>query len=423
VSDINPVISQLVRGTTHCVQCGLCLPHCPTYAFYQDENESPRGRLLLMRLLATTTLDQPRARQHLSRCLHCSACESACPAGVKYRYLLDQTLFLQEQHRPTVTASLAWRVGAGLLTKPQWLRWAGWSLRFYQRAKLPILMRRSGLQKILKLSSIEQGLPQIPAIQHWAGHYPAVTEYRGQVLLFLGCVAQIFDQQTLRDAIFLLGQAGFAVTVPKQQNCCGALHFHHGDQSTGCRVAKQNIRAFTDHESAPILTTSSGCTAMLLDYGQQLSTTASQAFSARITDISDFLAREGKFTAQRFISTALKVAVHDPCTLRNVVGRACTPYQLLAGLPGVELVAIDHNAVCCGAAGIQHLTHPQLATGLRQPKLAAIDRIKPDVVVTSNIGCALHLAAGLRSAAAPIPLLHPISVLRSRLKPGSNPAA
>jgi len=416
MSDLNNAISHLISDTTRCVQCGLCLPHCPTYSYYQDENESPRGRLLLMRFLAKATTDQPRARYHLSRCLHCSACEAACPAGVEYRQLLDKTLSLQEQHQPIITASWRWKIGAWILTRPLLLHRAGRVLRFYQRSKLRALTRHSGLLTTLKLVSVEQDLPVIPVLRQWSESYPADTEYRGQVMLFLGCVARVFDQKTLLDAIFILQRAGYTVVVPKGQNCCGALHVHHGDQATGQRVAQQNIRAFTDHESCPILTTASGCAAMLLDYGKQFSTPSAQNFSTRITDLSEFLVREVVFEPSQFITTALRVAVHDPCSLRNIVGQTAAPYQLLSELPGIELLPLAHNTVCCGAAGIHHLTHPQLATSLRQPKLEAIDQLQPDILVTSNIGCAMHLASGLRKAAVSPPILHPVSLLRNRLK-------
>jgi len=417
MSDCNTSVSELVKGTTRCVQCGLCLPHCPTYGQYQDENESPRGRLLLMRLLATATSDQPRAREHLSRCLHCSACEKACPAAVEYRQLLDQTLYLQEQKKPVMTNTLAWKVGARLLTRPLWLRRAGRLLYYYQASGMRLFSRRIGLLKTLKFDRLEQDLPDIPRPDDWEYCYPAMVECRGQVLLFLGCVAQVFDRRSLQDAIFLLRQSGYEVIVPGDQNCCGALHFHHGDRNAGQHLAEQNIMAFAERELVPILTTASGCAAMLLDYGQQMATTAAQSFSSRITDLCDFLLRDDRFADESFITTPLKVAVHDPCTLRNVTGHVSAPYTILGRLPGIELVALDHNDVCCGAAGIAHLTHPQLSEDLRQPKLEAIGRIQPDVVVTSNIGCALHLGAGLRKMAQAVPVLHPISLFRQRLKP------
>jgi len=417
MSEPDNLAARLISGSTACVQCGLCLPHCPTYTYYRDENESPRGRLLLMQLLASSPTDQPAARQHLSRCLHCSACERACPAGVKYRQLLDMTLFLQEQNRPSLTGSWVWKVGAGLLIRPRWLHRVGALLRCYQRLKLPALLRRSGLLNVLKLAVIEQEIPTIQRLKLAPEYAPTGTQNRGQVMLFVGCVARIFDRKTLQDTIFMLQHAGFRVVLPEAQNCCGALHFHHGDRTTGLRLLQQNIQAFTRFESTPVLTVASGCAAMLLDYGQQLDTSPAQDLSARITDLSEFLWRQVLYPPDQFISSPLRVAVHDPCTLRNIVGQASAPYHLLSGLPGVELVALDQNAVCCGAAGIQHLTHPQLASDLRAPKLTAIERISPDVVVTSNIGCALHLASGLRKAAVTVPVLHPVSVLRSRLKP------
>lgn len=420
MNDSSISASEVARDSARCVQCGLCLPHCPTYAHYRDENESPRGRLLLMRLLATTATDQPRARYHLSHCLHCSACEAVCPAAVEYRQLLDKTLYLQEIKNPIVTGTLAWRVGAGLLTKPAWLYRVGHLLRFYQRSKLSWLARHSGLLKALKLASIEQDLPQIPVLKPCSNSDPAVVGSRGQVMLFLGCVARVFDQQTLHDAIFLLRHAGFTVLLPQRQNCCGALHFHQGDRATGLLLAQQNIQAFGSLGSGPILTVASGCAAMLLDYGPQLATTAAQDFSPRIIDLSEFLLREVKYKLDQLVSTPLRVAVHDPCSLRNIVGQASAPYHLLSRLPGVELVELDQNTVCCGAAGIQHLIHPQLATSLRQPKLDAISRIRPDVVVTSNIGCAMHLAGGMRKTAFAVPVVHPVSLLRSRLKSESN---
>lgn len=395
-----------------CVKCGLCLPHCPTYAMTRHEGDSPRGRIALMQGLATAMLSPtPKLAEHLDGCLSCRACEPVCPAKVPYGRLIDagramlNTTVPQRSRLPRVLGlALTRRLPRRLLTAIGWL---------YQRCGLQHLLRARRLLGHGRLARLESLLPQLP-LRPFAS-YTAAKSGGAAVALFTGCVSEMADGDTLRATQRLLGRLGIAAAIPSSQTCCGALYQHAGlpDQAADC--ARRNADAFRG--SGAVLGTASGCTATLLD-APQLIGGEGAALRDATRDIHDFLLERWD-DSLRLDPLPLRVAVHTPCTLRNVIGGSGKVTALLRKIPQIELVELDASQSCCGAAGSYFLSQPEMADRLLSSKLESAERLAPQIIVSSNIGCSLHLAAGLQRRGTMAPeLLHPVQLLARQLADG-----
>ena len=243
---------------------------------------------------------------------------------------------------------------------------------------------------------------------------PPAGDTLGEVALFLGCVARIVDTDALQAAIYVLTRLGYGVHVPAGQGCCGALHSHAGDAEGARALAEANQRAFAACPDLPILSVVSGCGARLLDYAGHYGD-AGRAVARRVIDVSAFLAQAPGWDRVEVASLRTKVAVHEPCTLQNVMRSGGAVEALLAHIPGLSSAALRGNDQCCGAAGLYFLSQPDMADALRADKLAAIRDAAPKFLVTSNIGCALFLAQGVRSFNLTTEVLHPVSLLARQL--------
>ena len=395
-----------------CVLCGLCLPHCPTYRLTQDENESPRGRIGLMRAVASGALPaSERLAEHLSLCLGCRACERVCPSGVRYGRILEAGRALLRRDQPL---GLFGRLGLEIAVRPRLLRFLGRLLRLYQNSGLQRLVHASGLLRPLGLRQLESSLPPLPATVTWRTHYPAQGTQRGSVALFLGCMARVTDAGTIATAIRLLTRLGFAVRVPEKQACCGALHRETGDAASAEKLRSQNLAAFGALDVEAVVSLVSGCGATLAGYGHE--DPAAANFSARLRDISVFLAKVDLPETLELAPLTRTVAVQDPCSLRNALRAERHVYTLLERIPGLRITPLPENHLCCGGAGAYPLREPAMAAQLRAPKLAHLEKMRPDILVSANLGCALHLAAGLRAQGREIPVMHPLLLFEKQLR-------
>ncbi len=404
----------LLKAADQCVMCGMCLPACPTYQLTLNEAESPRGRISLIQALLRhkLALDETLG-QHLDSCLTCRACEAICPSGVPYGRLIDGVRIIQRE----ASKKPDWRMEKLLETTaaPEKLRAAGKMLRLAQWSGADKLLR-AGLSLAGKEDLWQEMIPaRLPAHQPWDGVYPAQGAKQGTVALFTGCIADLVDQQTLRDTLTLLTRCGYEVIVPKAQTCCGALHTHAGDIERGRQLAAQNLAAFDPGTVDAIVFAATGCGAHLVDYGRfEPDDARARAFAAKTIDAMAFLQQHG-LTELTFKPLPRRIAIHTPCTQRNALKQAQLPFTLLARIPEAELIALPGNEVCCGAAGSYMLEHPQTANALRAQKLQALAATAPDLLVTSNIGCGLHLQAGLTQQGRELEILHPLSLLARQL--------
>jgi glycolate dehydrogenase iron-sulfur subunit len=401
-----------------CVKCALCLPHCPTYRVSKDEGESPRGRIALMQGLVTGKLElTPRVEAHLDQCLACRACEAVCPAEVPYGKLIDAGR--AELRRRGHSEPLNTRLFAFFMRSRARLHLVQALLRLAERSGLSGLMQKSGPAPLRRLARL---LPVVPKPKRWDSAYAPRKARDEKISLFLGCIADVAQPQVTASAIAVLNAIGVEVLIPKSQGCCGALDQHAGRADKAAKLARANLAAFSG--DTPILGTASGCTASLVDYGQIAGPDA-KGFAARVQDISAWLARDPMLPQVEFQPWNARALVQAPCTQRNVLKSEKSAFDLVKLIPGLVVKPIPASLGCCGAAGSYMLTEPERADAFADAYAAHIQEQKAELLITSNIGCALHLRAALVRRGVRIPVLHPIEVLALQLpdalyKPGMD---
>ncbi|MCF6218611.1 MAG: (Fe-S)-binding protein [Gammaproteobacteria bacterium] len=404
----------LLKISDQCVMCGMCAPHCPTYREHHNEAESPRGRIALIQALLNDKLAlDDQLKQHLDSCLSCRACEASCPSGVKYGELLDgiRAVQRQQEERPNQAKERLLKT----LASGKRLRNSAKLIRLAQRSGTYALLSKGIERFIVDQPHISELLPApLPARKNWEKQYSAIGEERGCISLFTGCIADICDQKTLQDAVTLLTHIGFRVEIPAQQACCGALHHHAGDTANSQRLAEINIEAFSANADQHIIHCATGCGAHLMEYRQQLNTSQAHHFSVKVDEISHFLLSNG-IQKLAFKPLHKSVSIHLPCTQRNVLKQSLTPFELLELIPSLKSTPLADNSHCCGAAGSYMLEQPQMAQQLRQNKLDAVQQQQSQILVSSNIGCAMYLAAGIRQQGLSVEVIHPISLLVRQL--------
>jgi len=402
-------IATLIKEADRCVKCGLCLPHCPTYLQLKDEGDSPRGRIALMQGLAQQKLPlSEKLIGHLDRCLVCRACESMCPSEVKYGELIEATRinYINEAAKPGGRAA---DMMQRFVTEPSHRRNLSRLLRIYQNSGVGWLARHSGLLRPLGLKRLEGVLPKMGSALPTGHYHPPVGEQKGEIGLFVGCMGDSLDTTTIHAAIRLLTHLGYGVHLPAKQNCCGALHLHRGDIKKADALASENRSAFGELNIDALIYCASGCGSTL----QQLEKIGSN--DAPILEIGQFLTQIEWPASLELRPLNKQVAIHLPCSLNHVLKQGHTPEVLLSKIPGAKLVPLPDNQNCCGAAGDYMIRHPEIADNLRDNKLRELDSIRPDILVSSNIGCALHIAAGLRDVGLKIEVVHPVTLLARQL--------
>ena len=357
---------RLAALADRCVQCGLCLPHCPTYGLDRIEAEGPRGRIAYMKATADGTLaPTPAGDRHLDHCLGCRRCEQACPAGVKY----EELLLLARGRQLERGAKPAGHFMSGLVDSP------------------------GALAVALPLARLAGRLPAVPKSAPVPVHEPAPAPH-GTVDLFVGCIAEPYERATRAALVRLLAAAGWAAREPEAQACCGTAAAHAGDTAAATRLAEANRRAFGDR---PVLCLASGCQSVLA---------ASLAGRAEVVDAFAFLDRHGK--SLRFRPAEGRVALHLPCSQR-VLGGDAPLRRLLARIPGLDLAVLPDSG-CCGAAGVHMLAEPARAAALRTPVLESLATSGATRLLSANIGCRLHLGNAAR-----VPVQHPVDFLAEHL--------
>ncbi len=365
-----------------CVSCGLCLAHCPTYRVTGEEGLSPRGRISAIRgVMAGGPVDATFARL-MQTCVQCRACETACPASVRFGRLMEGA---RERLVP--------------ISVPFWQR-AAYRLLGHHRVLTALTTAGAIAQRarlVPKALTRRMSLPRLPLRQA-----PLVAT-GNDVWLFTGCVMDAWQRDIHRAAIAVLGACGAGVALPGPgAACCGALHMHAGLRSDAAGLARRVMGAFPG--SAPILVDSAGCGAALQDYGHLLGTREAEQFSARVMDIHGWLAeRAERLPRPDPRAPRLRIAVQDPCHLRHVQRSEAAVRVVLA--PYGEILELDDDGRCCGAGGAYSALQPDLAGRIRTQKLAVIAATTPDVVASANPGCGLWLAG------AGVPIRHPVEIV------------
>jgi glycolate oxidase iron-sulfur subunit len=369
-----------------CVACGLCLPHCPTYRVTGEESASPRGRIAAMRAVewAGAPLDASFTA-FMDLCVQCRACEVACPSAVPFGHLMEgarEALVERTRYQP-------------------WWRRAGYRVLGRHWLLLALSTVLAVLQRI-RLVPARLGLPRLPVRR------AALRASGDDAWLFTGCVMDAWMRPTHEAALRVMGATGTGVALPGAGgDCCGALSAHAGLTDHARRLAERTMASMPG--DAPVVVDSAGCGAAMKDYGRLLGTPESVRFSARVRDVSEWLAeRIDRLPASRRLP--YPVAVQDPCHLRNVQRSSQHVRTVLARC--AELVELDDDGLCCGAGGAYATFHPEMAGAIRDRKLDAIRRSGAPVVASANPGCAMHLMV------TGVDIRHPVQLLDESLQYG-----
>jgi len=408
-----------------CVHCGLCTAACPTYLETGNENNSPRGRIYLMRAVTDGKLElTPTVERHLDLCLDCRSCETACPSGVQYGRLIEP--FRVEMQRAARKHGDAggwfqkW-ILYGIFPYPNRMKLALAPARLMQKLGLDKLAESMGLLSLLpeKLRRMHRLLPTLPQREPpLPTRLPAIGPKRATVALFTGCVAEAIFHHVNWATARVLQQNGCEVLIPSQQVCCGAIHYHSGAGEPALKLAQQNVQAFSLEDVDAVIINVAGCGSMLKDYGHMAHELAAgdaalesrlAKFAGKVKDVSEFLAALGPIAPTGVVKR--KVAYHDACHLAHAQKVREQPRTLLSFVPGLELVPLKESDICCGAAGSYNLTEGEMADRLAERKLQNILATGADTVVSANAGCTLQIQAALKQSGHNVWVAHPMEIL------------
>jgi glycolate dehydrogenase iron-sulfur subunit len=396
--------------TATCVHCGFCLPTCPTWTLWHEEMDSPRGRIYLMEGLADGSLRlSPTVVQHFDRCLGCMACVTACPSGVQYDRLIEQTRAHVERLHERPRSE---RVLRGLVFT-----------LFPHPRRLRAAMTFAPLGRLLPLPKSLRPLADLAPRWRRRGGASERTEAVGEpvarVGLLAGCVQRVFFGDVNAATVRVLAAHGCEVIVPRGQGCCGALAVHAGRQADGLERARRTIAAFERAGVDLVVSNAAGCGSNLKDYRHLLADDTAYAeraaaFSAKVRDVSEVLVDLEPRSEPAPLP--LRVALQDSCHLAHAQALRGPPRAMLAAVPGLELAEPADQDICCGSAGIYNLVQPEAARELGERKAARVLEVEPAAYVAANPGCLVQVSAALRRAGKPLPALHPVELLDASLR-------
>jgi glycolate oxidase iron-sulfur subunit len=404
-----------------CVRCGFCLPHCPTYQSWAEEMDSPRGRIDLMRgLREKKTPLTDAVVGHFDKCLGCMACVTACPSGVKYDVLIEETrAMVEREHKRTLFDRLHRELIFSLFPYPGRLRALVIFLLAYVKSGLRWLVRALGLPRLLprRLAQLDELLPPLSAHQIFA-RLPARTEAQGErrarVALVAGCVQRVFFPGVNEATVRVLAAEGCEVLIPEGQGCCGALSMHAGREEESLRFARALIDRFEKLEVEAIVINAAGCGSHLKDYGRLLGDERARAFSAKVRDVNEYLAALPPRAPRHPLN--LRIAMHDACHLAHAQRITAQPRALLSGIPGAVLLEVPDGGQCCGSAGIYNLVQPESADEIGERKAENVLATGADIIASANPGCTMQIGKMLKARGKSIPAAHPIEILDASIR-------
>jgi glycolate oxidase iron-sulfur subunit len=408
-----------------CVHCGFCLPTCPTYALWGEEMDSPRGRLYLMKSGLEGRVAMTDAFVgHFDACLGCMACVTACPSGVQYGPLIEDTRAQIERRHPRGPGDRLFRAALfALVPYPARMRLALVPALLYQR--IQPLLARSGVLELLpaRLRALAKLAPPVSVrslMSRVAKRTPPVGERRMTVGLLVGCVQRLVFSHVNDATVRVLAAEGCEVLAPASQGCCGALAVHAGRADEARAFARRTIQAFEAAGVERVVVNAAGCGSSMKEYDRLLAddpqwAERARTFTAKVRDINELLVELGppRATRQRM---DLRVAYHDACHLAHAQGIRAQPRELLRQIPGVELVPFAEPELCCGSAGIYNLVEPEPARELGKRKLHHITDARPDVIATANPGCTLQLLSVAAEEGTKVRVVHSIELIDESIR-------
>jgi glycolate oxidase iron-sulfur subunit len=387
-----------------CVHCGFCLPTCPTYDLWGEEMDSPRGRIVLMKTGHEEGSElSAELVAHLDNCLGCMACVTACPSGVQYDKLIEDTRGQVERNfsRSPGERALRWLIFS-LFPHPGRLRALG--------ALLPAA--RLGRRLPGRLGALAALAPRRASLRRLPERFAAAGAPRGTVALLQGCVQRVFFSQVHEATAAVLAAEGFEVHAPRVPRCCGALELHTGYDQGAKRLAKATIEALERYDH--VVVNAAGCGSAMKDYPHLLRdepdwAERSERFSAKVRDVTELLADVEPRAERRPVP--MRVAYHDACHLAHAQGVREQPRELLRSVPELELVEPPEWEICCGSAGVYNLLKPEPAAELGERKARNLLDTGAEAVAAANPGCALQITAHAKRLGRELPVLHPVELL------------
>ncbi len=410
----DPDTAESEKILRNCVHCGFCTATCPTYVTLGDELDSPRGRIYQIKDMLENDKPAPaRIVKHIDRCLSCLSCMTTCPSGVHYMHLVDHArAYIEKTHVRPLADRVLRNLLAVLLPNPSLFRVAlagAWVARPLAPVVGGLFGGRLGAMLKLAPKSLPKASPiDVPQT------FPAVGERRARVAMLNGCAQPVLKPQINEATVRLLNRLGVEVVVAQGAGCCGALVHHMGKSDAGHAQAAANIHAWmAEHGRDPldaVIINASGCGTTVKDYGFMLRedpTLAGDAatISAMTKDVTEFLAELGLDGAALPAGTAKRVAYHSACSMQHGQKITQQPKNLLKQA-GFDVVDIPEAHLCCGSAGTYNIMQPELATKLRDRKVANIRKTAPDIIAAGNIGCITQIAS-----AADVPVIHTVELL------------
>lgn len=414
----DPDIAEADKILRACVHCGFCTATCPTYVLLGDELDSPRGRIYLIKEMLEK--DKPPTAEvvkHIDRCLSCLACMTTCPSGVNYMHLVDQArVRIERDYARPLTERALRAILAFVLPRPDLFRLSMIMARlgrpFAALLPTPEAAATPGLLRRIKamLALAPNGLPaRGPAS---GSVFPAAGERRGRVALLQGCAQQVLAPRINQAAINVLTRHGIEVVLVKDEQCCGALTHHLGRDGDALARARGNVAVWQKEAEQngldAILITTSGCGTVVKDYGYMLRedrefASSAARISALAKDISEYLG--GIELGPTMQKGDVTVAYHSACSLQHGQKITQAPKELLSK-NGFVVKDVPESHLCCGSAGTYNILQPDIASRLRDRKVANIATVKPDMIAAGNIGCMVQIAGGTS-----VPVVHTIELL------------
>jgi glycolate oxidase iron-sulfur subunit len=401
-----------------CVHCGMCLESCPTYEQSGEEQQSPRGRVYLIKAVAEGKLNvDEHFAEPVFSCLDCRACTTACPVDIDVGGLIEEA---RGQIRQAIPLN-GWKGAVnkfflhGVFPHHNRLRSLGGLLRFYQKSGMQKVIRKTNLIHIMPqhLTDMESIMPEVKRSVRvkFTSEIKAKGESKHKVAMLTGCVMDVFFSDINESTINVLTRNGNDVSIPKNQTCCGALHVHSGDREMGRKLAKQNIEAFENEEK--VIVNAAGCGCMMKDYAELFRDEPewkerAEEFEEKVVDISKYLHDTGYEKPKAMMNT--RITYHDACHLAHGQGVRKEPREILLDIPGVEMVQMPNADRCCGSAGIYNITNPEMADAVLKSKM---ENVPEDVEMISmgNPGCMMQMALGVQKYGRNQKIVHTVQLL------------
>lgn len=427
----SPDTSELLKVLPHddilqqCIHCGMCLATCPTYDLTKLERSSPRGRIRMIRSVARGEMELSALfAEEMNFCLDCQACETACPAGVKYGRMVESARILIDKAGFTPKLQLFIKRFAlrKIIASRFWLKFFSRLLWFYQKSGIQKLVRITGVLRLFSKNLPEIEKLSLPIAKHFSDSLIKEIELpNGEVKVntafHFGCLMNTMFADINLDTVDVLKAVGCKIVTPKDQVCCGSLMAHNGDMEFALNLARKNIDAFEKHNYDYLISNSAGCGAFMKDYAHLLEndpeySEKARIFSSKVKDVMEFLAEHKPELKPKPELEPELITYHDACHLAHAQKVSLQPREVIKSLPGIKYAELEEASWCCGSAGIYNVVRYEDAIIQLQRKMKNIRNTGARIVLTGNPGCMGQIKYGAEKFDVDVEVLHPITLIK-----------